>query len=58
MKYLQFENHIPKIVAFVAASLILPGLALPGKDNDNGKQYGRTINGRVSPVPIGILGMA
>jgi hypothetical protein len=48
MKCLQSQNNIPKIFAVVAASLILPGLALAGTDNgkgnggqNNGNQYGK-----------------
>jgi hypothetical protein len=39
MKYLQSLNNIPKILAVVAASLILPGLALAGTDNGKGNGY-------------------
>jgi hypothetical protein len=60
MKYLQLRNHIHKIFAVVAASLILPGLALAGTDHgkgndgqNNGNQNGKTKNGdpSVSSVP-------
>ena len=55
MKYPRLDKHIPKIIAVVAASLALPGLALAGKGNDdnNGKHYGQTKNGdpSVSSVP-------
>jgi hypothetical protein len=60
MKYLRLRRPILKIFAVVAASLILPGLALAGTDNgkgsdgqNNGNQYGKD-KGRdpsVSPVP-------
>jgi hypothetical protein len=57
MKYLQSQNNIPKIFAVVAASLILPGLALAGTDNgkgnggqNNGNQYGKG-DPSVSSVP-------
>jgi hypothetical protein len=36
MKYLQLESHVSKILAVVAASLILPGLTLAGTDNGKG----------------------
>jgi hypothetical protein len=52
MKCLRLEHHILKTFAVVAASLILPGLALAGTDNgrgnngqNNGNQYGKTKNG-------------
>jgi hypothetical protein len=54
------RNHIRKICALVAASLILPALAYAGTDNgkgndgqNNGNQYGKTKNGDpgVSSVP-------
>ncbi|HXL08959.1 MAG TPA: hypothetical protein VN966_01940 [Candidatus Bathyarchaeia archaeon] len=60
MKYLRLRNHIHKIFAVVAASLILPGLALAGTDHgkgndgqNNGNQNGKTKNGDpgVSSVP-------
>jgi hypothetical protein len=60
MKYLQSQNNIPKVFAAVAASLILPGLALAGIDNgkgndgqNNGNQYGRGNHGdpSISSVP-------
>jgi hypothetical protein len=48
MNYLQLESRVSKILAVVAASLILPGLALAGTDNgtgnhgqNNGNQYGK-----------------
>ena len=60
----QLQNSIPKIVAVVALSSIIPGLALlgtllgtdKGKGNDgqnNGNQHGKTNNGdpSVSSVP-------
>ena len=60
----RLQNNIPKIVAVVAVSSIIPGLALlgtllgtdKGKGNDgqnNGKQTGKTDNGDpvVSSVP-------
>jgi hypothetical protein len=61
MKFSGLQNHIPKIFAVVAASLILPGLALAGTDkgrdkdshdngkHDDGKQHGRDPS--VSSVP-------
>ena len=56
MKYLRLRNHIHKIFAVVAASLILPGLALAGTDHgkgndgqNNGNQYGKDPG--VSSVP-------
>ncbi len=60
MKFPRLQNHIPKIFAVVAASLMLPGLALAGTDNgkgnnvqNNGNQNGKTKNGdpSVSSVP-------
>jgi hypothetical protein len=60
MRYLRFRNHIHKIFAVAAASLILPGLALAGTDHgkgndgqNNGNQHGKTKNGDpgVSSVP-------
>ncbi len=62
MKFPRLQNHILKIFAVVAASLMLPGLALAGTDkgkgkgNDgqnNGNQNGKTKNGdpSVSSVP-------
>jgi hypothetical protein len=60
MKFPRLQNHILKIFAVLAASLILPGLALAGtgkgKGNDgqnNGNQNGKTKNGdpSVSSVP-------
>jgi hypothetical protein len=54
------HNHLRKICALVAASLILPALAYAGTDNgkgndgqNNGNQYGKTKNGDpgVSSVP-------
>ena len=60
MRHLRLRNHIPKIFAVVAASLMLPGLALAGTDNgkgnngqNNGNQNGKTKNGdpSVSSVP-------
>jgi hypothetical protein len=60
MKYLRLGNQILKIFAVVAASLILPGLALAGTDHgkgndgqNNGNQNGKTKNGdpSVSSVP-------
>ena len=60
MKYLQSQNNISKIFAVVAASLILPGLALAGTDNgkgnggqNNGNQYGKNKGGdpSISSVP-------
>ncbi len=63
MKSPRLENQIPKIVAIVAASSILPGLALlgtllgtdKGKGNDgqnNGNQYGKTDNGDPSVCSV------
>ncbi|HXO95772.1 MAG TPA: hypothetical protein VN857_04245 [Chthoniobacterales bacterium] len=60
MRYLRLRNHILKIFAVAAASLILPGLALAGTDHgkgndgqNNGNQHGKTKNGDpgVSSVP-------
>ena len=60
MKQPPFKNHISKIFAIVAASLILPVLAYAGTDHgkgnggqNNGNQYGKTKNGdpSVSSVP-------
>jgi hypothetical protein len=63
MKQPPLKNHIGKIFAIVAASLILPALAYAGKDNgkgndgqNNGNQYGKNTNGDngdpgVSSVP-------
>jgi hypothetical protein len=60
MKYLRLRNHILKICAVVAASLILPGLALAGTDHgkgndggNNGNQNGKNKGGdpSVSSVP-------
>jgi hypothetical protein len=60
MKYPRLHDHIRKIFAVVAASLILPGLALAGTDNgkgndgqNNGNQYGKGKHGDpgVSSVP-------
>jgi hypothetical protein len=60
MKQPPLKNHIGKIFAIVAASLILPALAYAGKDNgkgnggqNNGNQYGNNKNGdpSVSSVP-------
>ena len=63
MKQLRLQNNVLKIFAIVAASAILPGLALLGSDNgkgndgqNNGNQYGKTKNGdngdpTVSSVP-------
>src|SRR5438132_14039781 len=52
MKYPRSQNRFPKIFAVVAASLMLPGLALAGTDNgkgnngqNNGNQNGKTKNG-------------
>ena len=52
MKFPRLQNHILKIFAVVAASLMLPGLALAGTDNgkgnngqNNGNQNGKTKNG-------------
>src|SRR5258708_7426849 len=49
MKYPRLNSHILKIFAVVAASLMLPGLALAGTDKDkgndgqnNGNQHGKT----------------
>ena len=56
----RLDNDILKIFAVVAASLILPGLALAGADHgkgnngqNNGNQHGKTNNGdpSVSSVP-------
>jgi hypothetical protein len=56
MKFSGLQNHILKIFAVVAASLILPGLALAGTDkgkdkdsHDDGKQHGQ--DPIVSSVP-------
>src|ERR1700730_5378722 len=60
MKYLRLRNHILKIFAVAAASLILPGLALAGTDHgkgndgqNNGNQHGKTknVDPGVSSVP-------
>jgi hypothetical protein len=60
MKFPRLQNHILKTFAVVAASLMLPGLALAGtnkgKGNDgqnNGNQNGKTKNGdpSISSVP-------
>jgi len=58
MKYARLYNHIFKISAVVAASLILPGLAFAGTDkdkgndgHDNGKQHGKDKDPSVSSVP-------
>src|ERR1700722_6154962 len=59
MKQLKLESHVSKILAVVAASLILPGLTLAGTDNgkgndgqNNGNQYGKAGKGpTVSAVP-------
>jgi hypothetical protein len=60
MRYLRLRNHILKIFAVAAASLILPGPALAGTDHgkgndgqNNGNQHGKTKNGDpgVSSVP-------
>jgi hypothetical protein len=51
MKYRRLENHIRKVLAFIAVALILPALAYAGTDNgkgndgqNNGNQYGKTNN--------------
>jgi hypothetical protein len=56
MKFPRLQNHILKTFAVVAASLMLPGLALADKDKgkDDGKQHEKTKNGKdpaVSSVP-------
>jgi hypothetical protein len=38
MKYPQLHNHVRKVCALVAASLILPALAYAGHDNDSGRE--------------------
>src|SRR5438105_664201 len=40
MKYHQLHNHVRKVCALVAASLILPTLAYAGHDNDKGSERG------------------
>ena len=56
MKYPPLKNHLLKIFAVVAASLMLPGLTLAGTDkskgndgHDKGKQHGKDPT--VSSVP-------
>jgi hypothetical protein len=47
MKYLRLEHHILKTFAVVAASLILPGLALAGTDNGQGNNGQNNGNQRL-----------
>jgi hypothetical protein len=41
----RFQNHIGKVCALVAATLILPALAFAGPDNGKGNKGGNNGNG-------------
>jgi hypothetical protein len=59
MKLFKLQSRVAKVLAVVAASLILPGLTLAGTDNgkgndgqNNGNQYGKGGKGpTISAVP-------
>ncbi len=59
MNYLRPENHLRKVCAVVAASLVLPALAYAGHDNDKGRGDNDEHHGdpRISAVPEANAGM-